>query len=111
MSGGVISDIKDRVTNIKDKYSSISLVVGGNDCDSNTAPDEIIDQYRGLIATDKSKATNVNVSSVCPRIKSDKPELNDDEAVNFVNNSSSFHLSDGSVNDGYILADGVHLTN
>ena len=124
VSGGVISDIKDRVTNIKDKYSSISIVVGGNDCDSNTAPDEIIDQYRGLIATAKSKATNVTVSSVCPRIRTDKLELNDkidsvnaglqvlchDEAVNFVNNNSSFHLADGSVNDGYILADGVHLT-
>ena len=108
--GGVISDIMDRVTNFKDKYSIISLVVGGNDCDSNTAPDEIIDQYRGLIATAKSKATTANVSSVCARIKSDKPELNDDEAVNFVNNSSSFHLSDGSVNDVYILADGVHMT-
>ena len=70
-----ISEIKDRVTNIKDKYSNISLVVGGNDCDSNTTPDEIIDQYMGLIATDKSKVTTVNVSSVhvCPRIKSDKP--------------------------------------
>ena len=73
----VISDIKDRVTNIKDTYSSISLVVGGNDCDINTAPDDIIDQYRGLITTAKSKATNVTVSIVCPRIKSDKPELND----------------------------------
>ena len=61
---------------------------------------------------------------MCPRIKSDKPELNDkidsvnaglqvlchDEAANFVNNNSSFHLADGSVNHGDILADGVHLT-
>ena len=106
------------------KYSSISLVVGGKDCDSNTAPDEIIDQYRGLIATAESKATNVTVSSACPRIRTDNPELNDtidsvnaglqvlchDEAVNFVNNNSSFHLADGSVNDRYILADGVHMT-
>ena len=32
------------------------------------------------------------------------------EDVNFVDVTSSFRFADGSINDGYILSDGVHIT-
>ena len=34
----------------------------------------------------------------------------EDEDVKFVDNSTSFYLKDGSINDAYYLEDGVHLT-
>jgi len=39
ISGGVINDIKKKVSDIKDKLSHIYLVVGGNDCDNDDNPD------------------------------------------------------------------------
>ena len=34
-----------------------------------------------------------------------------DLGVDFLNNDPIFHLQDGTLNDGYLLADGVHLTH
>jgi len=87
----------------------------------------IIDRYKDLITTTKAIATHVTVSSVCPRVKEDQTIsikvsekiesvnaslqiLCQEEGVTFVNNTQSFYLADGSVNDGYLLRDGVHLT-
>ena len=127
ISGGVIDRIKKTVSDIKDRHAHIYLVVGGNDCDNDDNPAQIIEKYKALIATTKSKATNVTVASVCPRVKeymdisvkfSEKIEsvnaslqiLCQEQGVTFVNNTESFHLADGSINDGYLLWDGVHLT-
>ncbi len=60
----------------------------------------------------------------CPRVNKAKPSLSDkidsvnaglqvlcqEETVTFKDNNPSFHLADGTINDGYLLADGVHLT-
>ena len=124
VSGGRISDIRERVLSIKEKHAQIALVVGGNDCDSSAVPTDILDEYKELIGVAKEKAAEVTVSSVCPRVRTDKPDLKDkidtvnaglqmlcqDEGVSFVDNTPSFHLADGSINDGYLLSDGVHLT-
>ena len=34
----------------------------------------------------------------------------EEQDVTFIDNSPSFHLGDGSINDAYYLDDGIHLT-
>ena len=48
---------------------------------------------------DRIGALNAGLSVLC-----------DELGATFINNDPSFHLQDGSVNDGYLLPDGVHLT-
>ena len=62
------------------------------------------------------------MSSVCPRltthkttsiidaVNADLVHLCDEKSVTFIDNTPLFTLSDGSVNDGYLQRDGVHIT-
>ena len=127
--GGKINDIKDKVMKLSSDvtHDKAVLVVGGNDCDpldpsDIKTPAAIIDDYRSLVTVAKTKAQEVIVSSVVPRMKSiDIQNRIDDvnaglqvmcgeERVSFIDNRKSFHLGDGSINDGYYQRDGVHLT-
>ena len=51
-----------------------------------------------------------NVKGTIDAVNAGLQGLCEDEDVSFVNNDPSFHLADGSINDGYIMKDGVHLT-
>ena len=123
--GAKISNIKDELSANASFYDNVTLVVGGNDCHQNpprTAAD-IIDSYNDLLDVTCSKANTVTVSSVCPRLTSQATQ-DTIEAVNagllslctdkpnvvFVDNSPSFSLGDGTLNDGYFLPDGIHIT-
>ena len=129
IGGGLVSDVQTALDELpsNSNLARIVLVVGGNDCDRRSEDDnvEVVDilaTYQDLILNAKSKAAHVSVSSICPRRKSDLvdqriKDLNiglhiicDDLQVEFVDNTPSFHLQDGSINDGYLLQDGVHLT-
>ena len=126
--GGSISDVTEVISEKPaNKYGRVVLVVGGNNCKTNDINKEqnastIVDQYKSLVNLCKQKATSVTVSSVCPRIVSADVRTKidlvntglqvmcEDEDVKFVDNSTSFYLKDGSINDAYYLEDGVHLT-
>lgn len=103
----------------------LTIVTGGNDCDSKTPADavKIVSEYKELIQSALSKASSITVSSVCPRLTSTQTQetieavnaglvavCNEHEAVTFTDNTPSFKLCDGSINDGYLLQDGVHVT-
>ena len=82
----------------------------------------ILTEFRALIDAAIPKARNVTVSSICPRLKpvgvsekikavnADLQTLCAAKGVNFVDNEPSFSLCDGTINDGYLMRDGVHLT-
>lgn len=128
--GAKIVDIKRVVTDLLPDYSRAIIVVGGNDCDQDHLPTtpgpknpaEIVDEYRSLIVNTKLKVPSVTVSSICPRMKSDETRQCIDavnaglqvvcaeENVSFIDNTPSFFLGDGNVNDGYLTDDGIHLT-
>ena len=127
ISGGLIKDVQTELDNFPPhcQLSRAVLVIGGNDCDNSGAGGDVTDileQYKDLINTAKSIANSIAVSSVCPRNKS--PEVTErisslnaglqalcsDLDVEYVNNNPSFYLQDGSLNDGYLLPDNVHLT-
>ena len=122
--GARISDIKSAVEQLTPGYETIT---GGNDCEDEPArPTEaIVKSYGELIDAAKMKCQSVTVSSICPRISSNNEELqnkivsvnaglvascNDKESVTFSDSTPSFRLSDGSINDGYFMSDGVHIT-
>jgi len=72
----------------------------------------------------KAKCSSLTIASVCPRTTSRVKDTGDkiqsvnaglhvlcsEEGWTFVDNDPYFHLGDGSINDGYLLGDGVHLT-
>lgn len=121
--GGCITNIQEAVRDLPGGHDELTLVVGGNDCDSKPpkTADDIIKGFDSLLVDAKSKARQVFVSSICPRISSE--ETNDkidavnaglnvicsDRNVAFIDNAPSFHLGDGAINDGYFVADGIHL--
>jgi hypothetical protein len=107
-----------------DNDKEITLVVGDNDCDTTTAKTakDITEEYTKLIDAAKTKAEQVTVSSICPRMTSKTTQDNisavnaglnvicSDKNITFKDNSAFFFLGDGSINDGYLLNDGVHIT-
>ena len=125
--GGVIKDLQEALDSLQTEkpFSRIILIGGGNDCDTDNDDIDasgITAQYKDLVECAKGKATNVTMCSVCPhhktpavsqRIESLNAGLKgiaSDLGVDFLNNDPIFHLQDGTLNDGYLLADGVHLT-
>ena len=127
ISGSKIADVRKKVLEFPttSKLTRVVLAVGGNDCDDNSKhrdANDLLAEYKDLILCTKEITMAVVVSSICPRRRA--PEvldrigtlnaglsvLCDELGATFINNDSSFHLQDGSVSDGYLLPDGVHLT-
>ena len=83
---------------------------------------QILQEYENIIKAAKEVSVSVAISSVCPRNRGDEvtqriTTLNaglkvrcEELGVDFIDNDPSFHLQDGSRNDGFLLADGIHLT-
>jgi hypothetical protein len=123
--GAHVSGLKSTVENLTPGYETITLVVGGNDCDATTPKpvEEIVKSYSQLIDVAKEKCQTVRVSSICPRlISTDVQEKIDSvnaglvatcsekKETEFMDVTPCFRLEDGSVNDGYLLPDGIHIT-
>ena len=127
IGGGLIKDLQAAVDRFpaNQKLCRMVLIGGGNDCDSQVTDLDvtvIVSQFKDLIDSAKCIASTVSVSSICPRNKSQ--ELTDrinalnaglstlcgDLGVDFVNSDPSFTLKDGSLNDGYLIQDNVHLS-
>ena len=125
--GGCIIDLTAKVNTFptSSKLRRLVLAVGGNDCDSRAddkpVPD-ILTEYESLIKSAQEISVSVTVSSICPRNKTGAVKeriealnaglkvLCDDLNADYVDNDPTFHLQDGSINDGYLLPDGTHLT-
>ena len=128
ISGGGIKDIHAALDKYPalHKFGNITLAVGGNDCDNleqegnDVTP--LIEQYRELIESAKMRADTITISSVCPRNKpgpvseriaalnAGLTTLCKDLDVTYVDNDDVFYLRDGSLNNGFLLPDNVHLT-
>ena len=126
LPGTCINDIKAAISKFptSQKLHRLDIVVGGNDCDRRTDANldvaQILHEYENLIKA--AKEVSVAISSVCPRNRGDEvtqciTTLNaglkvhrEELGVDFIDNDPSFHLQDGSRNDGFLLADGIQLT-
>ena len=121
-----LCDELDKPIHAPDKYDRIIIIVGYNDISEAKETDKVTDiipKYTNLLEKAKTKASQVCVSSCCPR--TDKPQLKEkidslnshlevmcnDNGCDFVDNSPVFTLGDGSINDGYLAAGkGPHLS-
>ena len=125
LPGGKLAGIEKKISELSSGYDTITVVAGGNDCDTSlsTPAPTVIDAFASVIDAAKAKASTVTVSSVCPRLKT-ADTTNTIDAVNaglvtlcaekdviFADSTPSFTLGDGSVNDGYLHRDGIHLTH
>ena len=101
------------------------LAVGGNYFDNRSderSIPNILSKCESLIKSAQETSVSVAVSSVCPRntpgavikrinaLNTGLKVLCDDLEMEFIDNDPTFYLQDGSINDGYMLPDGVHLT-
>ena len=124
--GGKIADITAEIAKLPPKgHRMVTVVVGGNDCAARPAKpvDSIVNDYRTLIDTAISKAEQVTVGSICPRLTPDDvietiTAVNTElsllcaaKGVIYVDHTPAFTLGDGTINDGYLAWDGVHLTH
>ena len=104
-------------------YRNAILMVGTNDISSPECAtvDGIVEKFKTLIGKAKTLARQVKVSSICPRIDNAKEKVGllnaglialceETEDCTFVDHTPSFTLLDGSINDGYLIGDGPHLT-
>ena len=123
-SGAGIDDISSDLDNLKRNtpYQTVTLMVGTNDIAANTVDmGEVVRKYKELIVKAKTIAAEVKVSSICPR--KDKAQehvgpLNAElvalcaemENCTFVDHGPSFTLGDGTLNEGFLMGDGLHLT-
>ena len=125
LPGGKLAGIEKKIIELSSGYDTITVVAGGNDCDTSpyTPARTVIDAFASVIDAAKAKASTVTVSSVCLRLKA-ADTTNTIDAVNaglvtlcadkdviFADSKPSFTLGDGSVNDGYLHRDDVHLTH
>ena len=125
VSGGKIRDALLHLDSLprNESYERIVLVTAGNDCDQDESPVDVkglVDQYRDLVKVAKSHANKVTISSICPRDRSaeisarisamngELLSLSKELSVDFADSTPGFYLSNGCLNDGYLL-DGVHL--
>ena len=126
VGNSLIGDATRTISNITDSYNNITLVVGGNDCDKPSPPsaESVRHDFEELINTSLSKSKSVTVCGISPRVTTEEikgtissvnAELvalcEEKENVTFVDIDPMFKLSDGSFNDGYLMGDGVHLTD
>ena len=123
-SGATTKDIAETLQQDDNSYSSVVICVGTNDCKKQPMDLDIIKaNYKDIIEAAKSKVAStaeIKVCSITPRTDDPKSQENVDKlndalqqmaattGVSYINNSN-FKLSDGEINDGYLLSDGVHL--
>ena len=124
--GAKIADVVQDLTNANDQYGSIIVCIESNDCAQEKPPmEELSDTMKQVIKKSIEMVQNkedVIISSIPPRTDKEHYQQNidllnglllshaEEEGITFINNDTTFKLSDGSPNDGYLMNDGVLLT-
>jgi SMC interacting uncharacterized protein involved in chromosome segregation len=124
LPGAKLTDVMKHLQDNDRTYSSITCCIGTNDCACDLfAGEEVSETLKNVVEVAKSKVNDpkdVRIVSVPPRTDSDDYQENvdvlntclsaiaSDGGVSFINNDPTFKLNDGSVNDGYLLGDGLH---
>ncbi|CAC5409432.1 unnamed protein product [Mytilus coruscus] len=110
---------KIRKSNIQ-HYTSIILVVGGNDASSRIQPEAFRENYEFMIKTLRSKNPSIDiaVSEICPRRNVNTDVYNTilhriSTELNFkiIKQTDAFVSRGGDLVSTYYHRDGIHLTN
>ena len=126
--GATVDQIKTQISQLKDSnkhYEETIIVVGKNDCsnlgaEANVEP--VLEAFRQLVNEAIEVCDKLVVSSVTPRqdienisgtienVNAGLQVICTEKGVHFIDHTPSFTLNDGSINDGYLLHSGPHLT-
>ena len=127
LRGAHVSDIAKEVDAMASEelsFSRITLLCGGNDASrpaNEVNLESTMDCYRNVISVAKNLAEDVVIAEIPPRqnpphaqgniasLNAALTDLSQQAGVNYAPNSKLFYLSNGDINDGY-LVDGTHLT-
>ena len=124
ISGGTINDVttalKIHPTN---DTSTVTLVIGSNDCDSPSTTTEILSDFKSVVDEAKRVATDtVVITSILPRmttkiyqrkadtINSHLAKLSNDLNCIFIDDDSNMRFANGSL-DECIFTDKIHLNH
>ena len=126
LPGGHIKDVHNHIKNMGSTFKKVTVVVGGNDCTATIDPepvDELLHQFKDMVAEAKRLSADINVATVLPRISDAENVTERIDALNagivsmchtdehtLINNDTYFKLTNGEINDGYFMPDGTHLT-
>ena len=125
LPGATVKRVKEELDKMESTrhHKKIIIVAGTNDCaQDGVSVAETIESFTHLLETASNKTDEVVVSSVCPRLDSPQNEehfasfnaglqsLCEDKECVFVDHSPTFTLADGSVNEGFLIMKGPHLT-
>lgn len=125
LRGATVKDVHEEMLKEKREkpHKKVVVVVGTNDCAKDDMPvSDIVNQYGSLVTVAHTLAEEVVISSICPRLDQKQHEgrrialnaglqgLCEDKKCNFVDHTQSFTLADGTVNEGFLLGKGPHLT-
>ena len=131
ISGAKVEDVARHLSEEGSSYETplnkLYVCVGTNNCSSSDVDMESVKKsYKDMVESMKQLVSSPNdiiISSVPPRCDNNNHQgrietLNavlttvaQDTGATFVDNDGSFKLTDGSINDGYLLpVDGVHLS-
>ena len=101
-------------------YKEIFISAGANDSTADISVTDCLKDAKVTLECSKSLAEKVTMSSICPRLLSERDEridglnaglsaLCEELDVTFVNNDDTFYLNNGTVNEGYLHSDGKSL--
>ena len=128
MSGARIKDLADHIDAVdaESRYKSVYLCVGTNDCgEKETEIGAAKTSYTTMVTKLKdrvAKPSDIIISSVPPRIDNKDYQkhvdaLNtalmnvaEETGATFIDNNTTFVLPTGEANDGYLVTDGIHLS-
>ena len=121
-----LTEIQQSIKDLKDGYEEIIIVTGDGLTDLATCEqaEDVTNRLEEVLADAKRKAPYLTHSSICPRRGSSqilekleatnagiKVACSEDTNIEFVDNRAFLYLGDGSVNEGFLAEDGIHLTN
>ena len=126
LQGGRIDTVHEVIQTRTDKYDTVTMCVGSNDCTDDLEDlDTLIPKYKDLLNSAQRLVTHPNqvvVSSVLPRCKEPKVQefiddfnedlmkLTSDNGATFINNDNEFKLLNKAPNEALFLSDGIHPT-
>ena len=121
LAGAKVSDISQKLSEITQSFTDITICVGGNNLSSNPDVQDFVEQYSTLISENKKLCQNLHITSVVPRVDTQlQASILEANALlkatcaslecSFVDLDSIFVLNNGQINDGYFVSDNVHLT-
>ena len=125
LPGATVKRVHDELRKIApaQRHSKIVIVAGTNDCvKEDVNSDDVIKDTSELVTTAQGMADEVVISGICPRLDSTKDldhfaalnaglqSLCEDKGCQFVDHTLWLTLADGSVNEGFLIGKGPHLS-